>query len=146
MEKVYKRESFSAEETFAIGKELAAQAKPGEVYCLYGDLGCGKTVFSQGFGAGLGVKEPISSPTFTILKEYDEGRMPFYHFDVYRIGSDDEMDEIGYEDCFYGEGVCLIEWAELIEEILPEHVIAVTIEKDLEQGFDYRKITLTGLD
>lgn len=79
MEKVYKRESFSAEETFAIGKELAAQAKPGEVYCLYGDLGCGKTVFSQGFGAGLGVTEPISSPTFTILKEYDEGRMPFYH-------------------------------------------------------------------
>ena len=146
MEKVFKKESFSAEDTFAIGKELAAQAKPGEVYCLYGDLGCGKTVFSQGFGAGLGVTEPISSPTFTILKEYDEGRMPFYHFDVYRIGSDDEMDEIGYEDCFYGEGVCLIEWAELIEEILPEHVIAVTIEKDLEQGFDYRKITLTGLD
>ena len=95
MEKVFKKESFSAEDTFAIGKELAAQAKPGEVYCLYGDLGCGKTVFSQGFGAGLGVTEPISSPTFTILKEYDEGRMPFYHFDVYRIGSDDEMDEIG---------------------------------------------------
>lgn len=79
MEKVYKKESFSAEETFAIGKALAEQAKPGEVYCLYGDLGCGKTVFSQGFGAGLGVTEPISSPTFTILKEYDEGRMPFYH-------------------------------------------------------------------
>ena len=140
MEKVYKKESFSAEETFAIGKALAEQAKPGEVYCLYGDLGCGKTVFSQGFGAGLGVTEPISSPTFTILKEYDEGRMPFYHFDVYRIGSDDEMDEIGYEDYFYGEGVCLIEWADLIREILPEQMCRVTIEKDLEKGFDYRKI------
>ena len=142
MEKVYKRESFSAEETFAIGKELAAQAKPGEVYCLCGDLGCGKTVFSQGFGAGLGVKEPISSPTFTILKEYDEGRMPFYHFDVYRIGDIEEMDEIGYEDYFYGDGLTMIEWANLIEEILPEHYRQVTIEKDLEKGFDYRRITI----
>ena len=142
MEKVYKRESFSAEETFAIGKELAAQAKPGEVYCLYGDLGCGKTVFSQGFGAGLGVKEPISSPTFTILKEYDEGRMPFYHFDVYRIGDIEEMDEIGYEDYFYGDGLTMIEWANLIEEILPKKRKEITIEKDLEKGFDYRKITI----
>ena len=143
MEKVYKRESFSAEETFAIGKELAAQAKPGEVYCLYGDLGCGKTVFSQGFGAGLGVKEPISSPTFTILKEYDEGRMPFYHFDVYRIGDIAEMDEIGYEDYFFGEGICLVEWANLIEELMPEQTVWITIEKDLEKGFDYRKITFS---
>mgnify|MGYP001052623643 CR=1 FL=1 len=142
MEKVYKRESFSAEETFAIGKELAAQAKPGEVYCLYGDLGCGKTVFSQGFGAGLGVKEPISSPTFTILKEYDEGRMPFYHFDVYRIGDVEEMEEIGYEDYFYGEGLTMIEWANLIEELLPEHYREICIEKDLEKGFDYRRITI----
>ena len=142
MEKVYKRESFSAEETFAIGKELAAQAKPGEVYCLYGDLGCGKTVFSQGFGAGLGVKEPISSPTFTILKEYDEGRMPFFHFDVYRIGSDDEMDEIGYEDYFYGDGVCLVEWAGLIKELMPVNTKWITIEKDPEKGFAYRRITV----
>ena len=146
MEKVFKKESFSAEDTFAIGKELAAQAKPGEVYCLYGDLGCGKTVFSQGFGAGLGVTEPISSPTFTILKEYDEGRMPFYHFDVYRIGSDDEMDEIGYYEAIDGDGVCLIEWSQLIPEILPDEVIRIRIEKDLEQGIDYRKITVEGLE
>ena len=139
-------ETFSAEETYTLGKKLGEQAKPGQVYTLIGDLGVGKTVFTQGVADGLGITEPINSPTFTIVQIYEEGRMPFYHFDVYRIGDVEEMDEIGYEDCFYGEGVCLIEWAELIEEILPEHVIAVTIEKDLEQGFDYRKITLTGLD
>ena len=142
MEKVFKKESFSAEDTFAIGKELAAQAKPGEVYCLYGDLGCGKTVFSQGFGAGLGVTEPISSPTFTIMQIYESGRLPLYHFDVYRIADPEEMDEIGYEDYFFGEGVCLIEWASLIKELIPEHVICVTIEKELDKGFDYRTITI----
>lgn len=134
--------SLSAEETFHIGKELAKQAKPGDVFCLYGDLGTGKTVFSQGFGAGLGIREPISSPTFTILKEYDEGRLPLYHFDVYRIGSEDEMDEIGYYEFVDGEGVCLIEWAELIRDILPHHYYKVIIEKDAEKGFDYRKITI----
>lgn len=139
-------ETRSPEETFQFGKKLGREAKPGQIYTLNGDLGTGKTVFTQGFAAGLGITEPVNSPTFTIVQIYEEGRMPFYHFDVYRIGDVEEMDEIGYEDCFYGEGVCLIEWAELIEEILPEHVIAVTIEKDLEQGFDYRKITLTGLD
>ena len=139
-------ETRSPEETFQFGEKLGREAKPGQIYTLNGDLGTGKTVFTQGFAAGLGITEPINSPTFTIVQIYEEGRMPFYHFDVYRIGDVEEMDEIGYEDCFYGEGVCLIEWAELIEEILPEHVIAVTIEKDLEQGFDYRKITLTGLD
>ena len=139
-------ETRSPEETFALGEKLGREAKPGQIYTLNGDLGTGKTVFTQGFASGLGITEPVNSPTFTILQVYEEGRMPFYHFDVYRIGDVEEMDEIGYEDCFYGEGVCLIEWAELIEEILPEHVIAVTIEKDLEQGFDYRKITLTGLD
>ena len=139
-------ETRSPEETFQFGEKLGREAKPGQIYTLNGDLGTGKTVFTQGFAAGLGIKEPVNSPTFTIVQIYEEGRMPFYHFDVYRIGDVEEMDEIGYEDCFYGEGVCLIEWAELIEEILPEHVIAVTIEKDLEQGFDYRKITLTGLD
>ena len=117
-------------------------AKPGEIYCLYGDLGTGKTVFSQGFGAGLGIEEPISSPTFTILKEYDEGRLPFYHFDVYRIGSEDEMEEIGYFDKIDGDGVCLIEWAELIRDILPQTYYKVTIEKNLERGFDYRSITI----
>ena len=139
-------ETRSPEETFQFGEKLGREAKPGQIYTLNGDLGTGKTVFTQGFAAGLGITEPVKSPTFTIVQIYEEGRMPFYHFDVYRIGDVEEMDEIGYEDCFYGEGVCLIEWAELIEEILPEHVIAVTIEKDLEQGFDYRKITLTGLD
>ena len=139
-------ETRSPEETFQFGEKLGREAKPGQIYTLNGDLGTGKTVFTQGFAAGLGITEPVNSPTFTIVQIYEEGRLPFYHFDVYRIGDVEEMDEIGYEDCFYGEGVCLIEWAELIEEILPEHVIAVTIEKDLEQGFDYRKITLTGLD
>ncbi|MBO5425980.1 MAG: tRNA (adenosine(37)-N6)-threonylcarbamoyltransferase complex ATPase subunit type 1 TsaE [Lachnospiraceae bacterium] len=141
MEKEFK-ESFKTEDTFNIGKNIASNAKPGEVYCLYGDLGTGKTVFSQGFGAGLGIDEPISSPTFTILKEYHEGSMPFYHFDVYRIGSDDEMDEIGYYDIVDGDGVCLIEWAELIKDILPQHYNKVTIEKVPEKGFDYRTITI----
>ena len=138
-------ETRSPEETFALGEKLGREAKPGQIYTLNGDLGTGKTVFTQGFASGLGITEPVNSPTFTILQVYEEGRMPFYYFDVYRIGDVEEMDEIGYEDCFYGEGVCLIEWAELIEEILPENVIVVTIEKDLEQGFDYRKITLEGL-
>ena len=133
-------ESNSAEDTFALGKQCGQKAAAGQVYCLYGDLGVGKTVFTQGFAAGLGIKGPVSSPTFTILQVYDEGRLPFYHFDVYRIGDIEEMDEIGYEDCFYGEGVCLVEWANLIEEIMPENTIWITIEKDLEKGFDYRRI------
>lgn len=141
MEKDY-RESFRTEDTFAIGKALAESAEPGQAFCLYGDLGVGKTVFSQGFGAGLGISEPISSPTFTILKEYHEGRLPFYHFDVYRIGSDDEMDEIGYYDCVDGDGVCLIEWAQLISDILPQHYTRVTIKKQVDKGFDYRMIEI----
>ena len=141
MEKEYK-ESFKTEDTFEIGRSISKQAKPGEVYCLYGDLGTGKTVFSQGFGAGLGITEPISSPTFTILKEYHEGRIPFYHFDVYRIGSEDEMDEIGYYDIIDGDGVCLIEWAELIQDIIPKHYNKITICKDVEKGFDYRTIVI----
>ena len=115
------------------------EAQAGQVYCLNGDLGVGKTVFTQGFAAGLGIQEPVNSPTFTIVQEYDDGRLPLYHFDVYRLGDMDEMDEIGYEDYFYGEGICLIEWSERIREILPEHPIQITIEKDLEKGFDYRK-------
>ena len=134
--------SNSPEETFALGKRLGEQAKAGEIYCLDGDLGVGKTVFTQGVAAGLGITEPVSSPTFTIVQVYEDGRLPFYHFDVYRIGDVEEMEEIGYEDCFYGEGLCLIEWANLIEEILPEHYRQVTIEKDLEKGFDYRRITI----
>ena len=135
-------ESFGPEDTFEIGWQIAEKAKPGEVYTLIGDLGVGKTVFTQGVAAGLGITEPVNSPTFTIVQIYEEGRMPFYHYDVYRIGDVEEMEEIGYQDCFYGEGICLIEWANLIEEILPEHYKQVTIQKDLEKGFDYRKIEL----
>ena len=135
-------ETNSAEETFALGKALGEKASPGQIYTLDGDLGTGKTVFTQGVAAGLGITEAISSPTFTIIQEYDTGRLPLYHFDVYRIGVIEEMEEIGYDDYFFGEGICLIEWADLIREILPEHVIRITIEKDLEKGFDYRKITI----
>ncbi|MBQ2100977.1 MAG: tRNA (adenosine(37)-N6)-threonylcarbamoyltransferase complex ATPase subunit type 1 TsaE [Lachnospiraceae bacterium] len=135
-------ESFSAEDTAALGEKIGNMAKPGEVYTLIGDLGVGKTVFTQGLAKGLGITEPVSSPTFTIVQIYEEGRLPFYHFDVYRIADPSEMDEIGYEDYIFGQGVSLIEWANLIEEILPERYVRVTIEKDLEKGFDYRRITL----
>ena len=135
-------ETRSPEETFELGKKIGEAAKPGQVYTLNGDLGVGKTVFTQGVAAGLGITEPINSPTFTIVQVYEEGRLPFYHFDVYRIGDIEEMDEIGYEDYFYGDGLTMIEWANLIEEILPEKRKEITIEKDLEKGFDYRKITI----
>lgn len=135
-------ETFSAEETFALGKELGAKAQPGSVYALIGDLGVGKTVFTQGVAAGLEIKEHINSPTFTIVQVYEEGRLPFYHFDVYRIGDPEEMEEIGYEDYFYGEGVCFVEWANLIEELMPENTVTITIEKNPGKGFDYRKITI----
>lgn len=134
-------ESYRAEDTFRIGYQMGEKAKKGEVYCLYGDLGVGKTAFTQGFAKGLGIEEAVSSPTFTIIQQY-EGRLPLYHFDVYRITDIDEMDEIGYEDYFYGDGVCLIEWAELIDGLLPEDRTQVRIEKDLSKGFDYRKITV----
>lgn len=136
------KETFSPEETFEFGKELGKQAKAGIVICLDGELGVGKTVFTQGFAAGLGIEEPVNSPTFTILQIYEEGRLPLYHFDVYRIEEPEEMDEIGYEDYFYGDGVCLIEWASMISELIPETAIQVTIKKDLEHGFDYRTITV----
>ena len=142
MEKITIIESFSPEDTLELGKKLGREAQPGEVYTLIGDLGVGKTVFTQGIAIGLEIDESICSPTFTIVQVYEEGRMPFYHFDVYRIGDIEEMDEIGYEDYFYGEGLCMIEWANLIEEILPTTRKEITIEKDLEKGFDYRKITI----
>lgn len=142
MNELYECESFSPKDTFALGEQIGREAKPGEVYTLIGDLGVGKTVFTQGVAKGLGIEEPVSSPTFTILQSYEEGRLPFYHFDVYRIGDVEEMEEIGFEDCIYGQGLCLIEWANLIEEILPEEYIQVTIEKNLAKGFDYRRITL----
>ena len=137
-------ESFGPGDTYSLGQRLGREAKKGDIFCLNGDLGVGKTVFTQGFAAGLGITEPVNSPTFTILQQYNEGRLPLYHFDVYRIGDVSEMDEVGYEDCFYGDGVTLIEWPERIRELLPEHVVTVTIEKNLEKGFDYRKITVEG--
>lgn len=135
-------ETRSAKETYQLGVEIGEKASEGQVYTMVGDLGVGKTVFTQGMAVGLGISEPINSPTFTIVQVYDEGRLPFYHFDVYRIGDISEMDEIGFDDYVYGDGVSLIEWANLIEEILPEQRIEIRIEKDLEQGFDYRKITI----
>ena len=137
-------ETKTPQETFEVGKKIGENAKPGQIYTLTGDLGVGKTVFTQGFAQGLGIEEPVGSPTFTIVQEYDGGRLPLYHFDVYRIGDIEEMEEIGYDDYFFGQGICLIEWANLIEEILPEKLIKVTIEKDLEKGFDYRRITVIG--
>ena len=140
MEKIM--ESFSAQETFAYGKSFGECVQPGQVCTLIGDLGVGKTVFTQGVAVGLGISEPVNSPTFTILQIYEEGRIPFYHFDVYRIGDVEEMEEIGYEDCFYGAGVCLIEWADLVAEIIPKRHTRITIEKDLTKGFDYRSIRI----
>ena len=137
------RETHNETETYNFAYELAKEAKPGQVYCLNGDLGVGKTVFARGFGAGLGIREPIVSPTFTILKEYDEGRLPLYHFDVYRIGSSDEMEEVGFFDKLdRGDGVCLIEWSVLIEDVIPAEAISVEILKKNEKGFDYRRIII----
>ena len=135
-------ETNSEKETWELGKQLAESAKPGQLFSLIGDLGVGKTVLTKGMAAGLGISEPVNSPTFTILQVYEEGRLPFYHFDVYRIADLEEMDEIGYEDYFYGDGICLVEWANLIEELMPENTIRITIEKDLERGFDFRRITV----
>ena len=136
------KETFSERETWELGEEMGRAALKGQVYSLTGDLGVGKTVFTKGLAAGLGITEPVVSPTFTIVQSYEEGRLPFYHFDVYRISDISEMDEIGYEDYIYGDGVSLIEWADLTPEVLPEHYMEVRIEKDLEQGFDYRRISI----
>lgn len=135
-------ETMGPQDTFRLGEKLGLEAKPGEVYCLEGELGAGKTVLAQGFARGLGIDGPVSSPTFTIVQQYEKGRMPLYHFDVYRIGDVEEMEEIGYEDCFYGEGVCLVEWPSRMKELLPRKVVWVAMEKNLERGFDYRKITV----
>lgn len=135
-------ESRSEKDTFALGQKLGGDCRPGDIVLLNGDLGVGKTVFTKGFGKGLGIEEPISSPTFTIMQIYESGRLPLYHFDVYRIGDVEEMDELGYEEYFYSDGVCLIEWSTLIQEIIPDNAIEIVIEKDLEKGFDYRKITI----
>ena len=138
-------ESFSPEDTFALGVRIGEGAEPGQIYMLNGDLGVGKTVFTQGLAAGLQIREPVSSPTFTILQEYDSGRLPLYHFDVYRLGDAEDLEEIGCDDYFFGNGVCLVEWAERIREWIPDGAMTVTIEKDLEKGFDYRKIIIEGM-
>ena len=135
-------ETHSPEETRSFAKGLGEKAVPGTIYTLDGDLGTGKTVFAKGLAEGLGITEAVSSPTFTIVQEYDGGRLPFYHFDVYRIEEPEEMEEVGYDDYFYGGGVCLIEWAELVRDIIPDNAIHVTIEKDPEKGFNYRRITI----
>lgn len=136
--------TYSANETYELGKNMGQQAVKGQVYCLTGDLGTGKTVFTQGFAAGLGVKAYVDSPTFTIVKEYHDGRMPFYHFDVYRITDASQMDDLGYEEYFFGEGVCLVEWGREVKEILPSDTIYVDIEKNLGISDEYRKITIKG--
>jgi len=135
-------ETTSPEETFEAGRQLGLMAKPGDIYTLDGDLGVGKTVFTKGMAKGLGITEHVNSPTFTIVHVYESGRLPFYHFDVYRIGDIAEMDEIGYEDYFYGDGVCIVEWADLVSELIPLTAKRITIEKNLEKDFDYRKIVV----
>ena len=135
-------ETKAERETYELGVRMGKRSLAGQGYTLVGDLGGGETVFTQGVAAGLGIMEPVSSPTFTIVQVYEEGRLPFYHFDVYRIGDAEEMEEIGFEDYIYGGGVSLIEWADLIREILPEHYTEIKIEKDLEKGFDYRRISI----
>lgn len=137
-------ETYNPEETFELGKKIGKCVEKGTVISLVGDLGVGKTVFTQGLASGLEIEEAINSPTFTIVQVYESGRLPLYHFDVYRIGDVSEMDEIGYEEYFYADGVCLVEWADLINEIMPEDCIEVTIEKNLLKGYDYRKITIKG--
>ena len=134
-------ETFSEAETFEAAKSIGKKAKAGDIFCLNGDLGVGKTVFTKGFAEGLGIEDVVNSPTFTIVQEYTGGRLPLYHFDVYRIGDIDEMDEIGYEDYFFGKGVSLIEWSKVIKELIPPTAKEILIEKDLEKGLDYRKIT-----
>ncbi|MDD7267212.1 MAG: tRNA (adenosine(37)-N6)-threonylcarbamoyltransferase complex ATPase subunit type 1 TsaE [Lachnospiraceae bacterium] len=135
--------SLSPTETTAVGKRLGQAVRPGTVWSLVGDVGVGKTVFTQGFAAGLGITEPITSPTFTLIQEYEEGRLPLYHFDVYRIGCSDELDELGFDEYIDGNGVCLIEWADLIEDRLPPQLGEIKIEKDYAKGEDYRNITIT---
>ena len=135
-------ETFSQTETFDIGKHIGENAKAGDIITLSGDLGVGKTVFAQGVAAGLGIKDHVCSPTFTILQVYDDGRLPLYHFDTYRIEDPGEMEAIGYEDYFFGDGVCIIEWPEMVDDLLPETVTAVSILKDPSKGTDYRRITV----
>ena len=135
-------ETHSPEETFELGKTLSEKAQPGQIFCLEGDLGTGKTVFTKGFGAGLGIRGPINSPTFTLVQVYEDGRLPLYHFDVYRLGEPEEIEELGYEEYFFGEGVTLVEWASQVEDYIPRDAVWIRIEKDPSKGFDYRRICM----
>jgi len=135
-------EVYSASQTFELGVEFSKSAPGGTVIALIGDLGVGKTVFTKGIAKGLGINENVSSPTFTILESYYSGKMPLHHFDVYRIGDAEEMDEIGFDDCVYSDGITIIEWAQIIEELLPKGTVIVDISKDLSKGIDYRKIII----
>lgn len=138
-------ESSSPDETYGFASGLAEKIEPGTVITLDGDLGAGKTVFTKGFAYGLGISELVTSPTFTILQEYNDGRIPLYHFDTYRIEDPDEMYEIGFNEYLDSGGICVIEWAELIKEILPEDAVKITIEKDPAKGPNYRLITVKGI-
>lgn len=139
-------ETSSSEETFALGQKLGAAARPGSVFALTGDLGAGKTVFARGFARGLGITEPVTSPTFTILRSYEGGRLPLFHYDVYRIEEPEEMEEIGYEDAFYGDGATLVEWAGIIEELLPDNTVRIEIRRCPERGDSVRMITISGME
>ncbi len=135
-------ETFSPDQTEKIGFEMGQKAKSGDIYCLVGELGVGKTAFTQGFARGLGIAESIGSPTFTIINEYDNA-LPLYHFDVYRLGGADELYEIGCDEYFFGDGVCLVEWADSVRESIPKHAVWIKIQKKLEKGDDYRIIEVT---
>lgn len=135
----------SPQETFELGKSIAERAYAGQIITLDGELGCGKTVFTKGFAAGLGIEEPVTSPTFTIVQEYEAGRLTLYHFDVYRIDDPEEMFEVGFDDYLFGDGVCIIEWAEKIKEILPDGILKITIKKDAGAGSDERIIEIEDL-
>lgn len=134
-------ETISENQTLEIGYQIGKKAEAGEIYCLIGDLGVGKTIFSKGFAKGLGIEEHVTSPTFTIVQEY-EGELPLYHFDMYRIEDSDELEMIGYEDYFFGQGVCLVEWANNVREVIPKEAKWIYIEKDLSKSFEYRKISV----
>ncbi len=139
-------ETSSEKETFDIGERLGKKALPGSIYCLDGDLGAGKTVFAKGFARGLGIDEPVTSPTFTIVQEYSGGRLKLYHFDVYRIADPDEMEMIGYEEYFYGDGVCLVEWSELIDELIPDEAVRINISREPLKGDDFRLLEIEGAE
>lgn len=134
-------ETYDPKETEALGEKLGRAAKAGQIFCLSGDLGAGKTVFTKGFAKGLGITEPVTSPTFAIVNEY-EGRLPLYHFDVYRISCVEEMEDTGYEEYFYGKGVCLVEWAELVKDLIPGDAVWITMERDYTKADEYRRITI----